>query len=272
MKPSLAVALLLLGCVAPAKGPPTPEQPGVVTSQPGVVTSRLSASDPHVRATGRVDRSDASSTRFAYSGVTFELAFEGEGLTVELDDRSQSDPKRSNHYQVVVDGKPTLDLAVTPGVHEYTLASALPRAEHRIALYKRTEASVGRGAFRSFGLVGDGARALGLPARPTRRLEIVGDSITRGYGNEAKIEAPPGGNPSTGFTAENEDHYGSYGALAARLARGGAPHRVHLRHRGHARLRRQDERSDARLVRAHAAVRRRRCLGFSVLTFPTRCS
>ena len=45
----------------------------------------------------------------------------------------------------------------------------------------------------------------------------MGDSITCGYGNEAKIDAPPGGNPSTGFTAENEDHYLSYGALAARL-------------------------------------------------------
>jgi lysophospholipase L1-like esterase len=209
VKCSFGLAIFLLGCVAPAKSPPPSEKASVVTS-------RLSPNDPHVRSTGRIDRTDPNAVRFAYPGVSFELAFEGEGVNVELDEQDQSDPKRSNHYQVLIDGEPTLDLTVTPGLHEYTLASGLSPGEHRIALYKKTEGFVGRGGFRGFGLVGVGAKAIELPARPARRLEFVGDSITCGYGNEASIEAPPKGNPSTGFTAENEDHYRSYGALAAR--------------------------------------------------------
>jgi lysophospholipase L1-like esterase len=209
MKRSLGLFLLLLGCVAPAKGP---SPSGHAPSE----KARVSVSDPRVRATGRIDRTDPDVARFAYPGVSFELAFEGQGLTVELDDSSKADPEQSNHYQVLIDGEPTLDLAVTPGVHEYTLASGLAPGAHRVALYKKTEAFVGNGAFRSFSVVGNGAKPLDLPARPQRRLEFVGDSITCGYGNEATIEAPPSGNPSSGFTAENEDHYRSYGALAAR--------------------------------------------------------
>ncbi len=209
MKHSFGLFLLLLGCVAPAKepAPPNPAPSEKV---------RVPVSDPRVRSTGRVDHTDPNVARFAYPGVTFELAFEGETVTVELDDASKADPKHSNHYQVLVDGAPALDLAVTPGVHEYTLASGLAPGSHRVALYKKTEAFVGSGAFRSFSVLGKGPKALDLPARPARRLEFVGDSITCGYGNEATIDAPPAGNPSTGFTAENEDHYRSYDALAAR--------------------------------------------------------
>jgi hypothetical protein len=42
-----------------------------------------------------------------------------------------------------------------------------------------------------------------------RRIEIVGDSITCGYGNE--------GTDPCNFSAETENHYLTYGALAARM-------------------------------------------------------
>jgi lysophospholipase L1-like esterase len=212
VKRLLFFALTLAGCVAPAKEPVS----STPFAQAPEASRRVAASDPHVRATGRVDRRDPNAPSFAYPGVTFELAFEGEGLTVELDDSGRGDAQHTNHYQVVVDGEPTVDLAVKPGTHEYTLASGLEPGKHHVALYKKTEAFVGLGTLRSFGIVGSGAKPLALPPRPARRLEFIGDSITCGYGNRASIEPPPRGNPSTGFTSENEDHYLSYGALAAR--------------------------------------------------------
>ncbi|HEV8244264.1 MAG TPA: SGNH/GDSL hydrolase family protein [Polyangiaceae bacterium] len=176
----------------------------------------VAPTDPHVRLTGRVDLRDAERPRFSYPGVSIELAFEGEAVTVRLADQGSSEAKKSNHYQVVVDGKPTKDLAVTAGDHEYELATNLPAGPHRVALYRMTESFVGKTELVGLRVFGKQAKLSDLPARPRHRLEIVGDSITCGYGDEARIEPPPKGNPTTGFTAENENHFLSYGAIAAR--------------------------------------------------------
>jgi lysophospholipase L1-like esterase len=54
-----------------------------------------------------------------------------------------------------------------------------------------------------------GGTLLAPPPAPERRLEIVGDSITCGYGNE-------GADENCTFSPETENHYLSYGAIAAR--------------------------------------------------------
>lgn len=50
-----------------------------------------------------------------------------------------------------------------------------------------------------------------------RKIEWIGDSFMAGYGNLVSIAAPPKGNPSTGFHAENEDGYQGFGAISSRL-------------------------------------------------------
>jgi lysophospholipase L1-like esterase len=78
---------------------------------------------------------------------------------------------------------------------------------HTVELYRRTEASQGESQFLGFDF-GSG-QLLAPPAPPARRLEIVGDSITCGYGNE-------GADQYCGFTPDTENHYLTYGAIAAR--------------------------------------------------------
>jgi lysophospholipase L1-like esterase len=50
---------------------------------------------------------------------------------------------------------------------------------------------------------------LAPPAAPTRRLEVIGDSISCGTGIE-------GANESCGLSADTENHYATYAAIAAR--------------------------------------------------------
>ena len=87
------------------------------------------------------------------------------------------------------------------------LASGLPAGEHLVELYRRTEANQGESQFLGFDF-GEGA-LLAPPPRAERRIELVGDSITAGYGNE-------GADMSCPFSPDTENHYLTYGALAAR--------------------------------------------------------
>jgi lysophospholipase L1-like esterase len=179
-------------------------------------TVQIPADHVKVRLTGRFDLRDESRPVFSYPGTELELAFEGDAVSVRLADRGSDDPKKANRYQVLVDGKPGQELAVFPKQEVYELATRLGPGQHRVALHRLTESNVGKTAFLGFVLHGKNARMADLPARPARRLEVVGDSISCGYGNEVSIEPPPRGNPATGFTPQNENHYLAYGALTAR--------------------------------------------------------
>jgi lysophospholipase L1-like esterase len=81
-----------------------------------------------------------------------------------------------------------------------------------VELYRRVqgggEGGVGASLFRGFSF-GAGGMLLSPPPAPTRRLEIVGDSISCGTGIE-------GANESCGLSADTENHYATYGAIAAR--------------------------------------------------------
>ena len=87
------------------------------------------------------------------------------------------------------------------------IAQGLAAGTHVVELYRRTEASQGEAQFLGFDF-GSG-KLLSPPAAKARRIELVGDSISCGYGDE-------GANQSCPFTADTENHYLSYGALAAR--------------------------------------------------------
>ncbi len=211
-KTLLCLALPFLCAAACGGDKPPPKAP----ARQALPATDVAADDVHVRLTGRVDLHDAKRPQFAYPGSVVELAFEGAGLNVLLLDHGSSDPKKSNHYQVLIDGKEGKEFALTSGEMEYELAGGLGAGAHHVALYRLTEASVGKTELVGLRVFGKNAKLLDLPPRPSKRLEIVGDSITCGYGNEATIEPPPKGNPTSGFTAENENHYLSYGAIAAR--------------------------------------------------------
>lgn len=154
-------------------------------------------SEPAIHWVGRYDASDPSVMRAGWSGTGLVVRFDGTGAAVRMDDAAR-------YHTVVVDGAVQPTLATSPGEQLYALATGLPPGEHTVELYRRTEGSFGPTVIHEVEIDGE----LLPPPPVTRRMEIIGDSITAGYGNE--------GTDPCSFSAETENHYLTYGAIAAR--------------------------------------------------------
>ncbi|HLY09729.1 MAG TPA: SGNH/GDSL hydrolase family protein [Planctomycetota bacterium] len=158
--------------------------------------------DPAIRLIGRFDDRDPAGPRMAWAGSTVAVKFTGSALNVQL--RSSG----ADQFQVVLDGSPASVLALTKDATVYPVASGLPAKEHTAELFKRTEPLVGQTQLLGFQLE-KGGKLLPNPSKIDRRIEVVGDSITCGYGNEAPKETEK-------FSAATENNYQAYGAMSAR--------------------------------------------------------
>lgn len=148
---------------------------------------------------GRTSPTGPKSGHFGWSGSGFIVHFRGTGVRIRAEDPS--------HYlTVVIDGALQPPLPTQSGVvKSYDLTGLLPDGEHFVEVYRRTEGSFGITTLHDVEV--DGTF---LPVEPaTRRIEILGDSITCGYGNLGR-------GPECPFSPETENHYLTYGAIAAR--------------------------------------------------------
>lgn len=136
----------------------------------------------------------------AWSGTGFRARFTGTGLRI-----TQSGS--AVQYTVLVDGQLTPNLETTSGEQTYTVVAALPQGEHDVEVYRRGEASFGVTTLLDVEAI-DGD-LLPPPPSTARRIEIYGDSISCGYGNEGTSTDCP-------FSADTENHYLTYGAILAR--------------------------------------------------------
>ncbi len=141
--------------------------------------------------------------RVGWTGSKIEIDFKGVAVDAILE-LTEGD---AAGITVVVDGKETF-LKVQSNQRIYPIAAGLsPSQRHNIVLFKRSEGTLGEVRFRGFQF-SDGSQVF-KPNTPDRKILIIGDSITCGYGNEAAtIEE--------GNTVENENGYLSYSAIAAR--------------------------------------------------------
>jgi hypothetical protein len=157
-----------------------------------------------VRGEGRFDRSDPERLTFAWSGSRISAHFAGTTAGVVL-----ADADGKNQFGVLIDGKlQAQKLVAKRGEHAYLLGAGLSPGEHEVALHRLTEANLGETTFLGFRFGKDGT--LVSPGRaPLRRIEVIGDSISTGYGNE-------GPDKTCHFSPETENHYLTYGAIAAR--------------------------------------------------------
>lgn len=167
----------------------------------GAAGSGGSIAQPAVRLVGRFTKDAAS--RFAWSGSEMQARFSGDSVTLQLDDPSSS----GNYFQVVVDGQVS-EVHTSAASSSYPLASGLGSGTHLVSVYRRTEAFEGVTTFHGFDF-GAGGTLLAPPAAPGQRLEVVGDSITAGYGVE-------GADQNCSFSAATENHEETYEALAAK--------------------------------------------------------
>ncbi len=157
--------------------------------------------NPGIRYIGRFDTRDAAGPRAAWSNSAVEVHFRGAAANIKLKSGGR------DQYQVIVNGKPTTVLKPTSGTALYCLAANLPAGEHAVQLVKRTEAHTG--VFQVLGVQLEQAAELLPPNKVDRRVEVIGDSISCGYGNEAA-------NQNQHYTPDTQNGYLTYGALAAR--------------------------------------------------------
>lgn len=172
--------------------------PGASTAVPPSPASYESLNRLHF--VGRVATLPSGAVQYAWSGAGFRAHFSGTGLIVQMDDSA-------GYHSVVVDGTLRPALATQKGLRTYAVVENLSPGEHELALYRRTEAEVGVTTLHAVAPI-DG-KLLGAPPAMARHIEVIGDSISCGYGNE-------GPNTSCHFAAAQENHYLSYGALLAR--------------------------------------------------------
>jgi lysophospholipase L1-like esterase len=185
----------------PSTTAPDPSSSGETSIDPDGSSSDDSSgeppAEPGIHWVGRYDATDPAAVRMGWSAVGLVARFDGTGATVRMDDQSQ-------YFTVVLDGMVQPRLATAGGVQDYVIATGLPAGEHTIELYRRTEGSFGPTVVHDVIIEGE----LLAPPPVARRMEIIGDSITAGYGNE--------GVDPCGFSADTENHYLTYGAFAAR--------------------------------------------------------
>jgi lysophospholipase L1-like esterase len=154
-----------------------------------------------VRWVGRVDVSTADQPRFSWSGTGFVARFNGTSLTAQMNISGAS-----TIFKTVIDGAPQAPFAVASGLGTLPLASGLTAGVHTVEVYRQTEGP--QGESRLMGLtVGDGA-LMDPPAGANRLIEVIGDSITCGYGNLGTL--------ADSDCYPTESHWDTYEAIAGR--------------------------------------------------------
>lgn len=161
-----------------------------------------------VRWIGRVDASNPRAVKFAWSGAGFVATVRGTKISVIL----QTEGASSAFFQPVIDGTPGPRFQVMTGAAQtVVLGSGLSASDHVVELYRDSEGMYGDDIFAGFA---DGTP--GVPPPATGRLiEIIGDSISAGYGNLGSETHPPWTNTCT-FSLDTESAYKAYGALLGR--------------------------------------------------------
>jgi lysophospholipase L1-like esterase len=154
-----------------------------------------------IRFIGRSDLTDPEHPRFSWPASAIATRFTGASLHVRLKDTGYDE------LEVVVDGAPVGVIATNPLKDDYQVVTGLADGPHELFLSKRTEARIGEVSFLGFE---PGAKLAPPTHMSTRRVELVGDSITAGYGAEGP------GPTCTGSMAALENEFLAYGAIAAR--------------------------------------------------------
>jgi lysophospholipase L1-like esterase len=182
-----------------------PKASGTVTNgapsgaPPATVTA--SSAPAGARFLGRVVQTGPLSARYAWPGTGFVVRFRGTAVTLRLRDAK-------NQHTVTLDGQPRERLRPVEGTTEYPIAVHLSDTEHVLTVVRRTEALFGPSEL--LGIDVPGGAVLSPPPALGRRIEIIGDSISAGYGNE-------GADASCPFSADTENYGAAYGPELGRL-------------------------------------------------------
>jgi lysophospholipase L1-like esterase len=177
-----------------------------VAAGAGPLPVRVGPTDENIRYIGRFDTRDAAGPRAAWGSTSILARFKSTAINVRI--------KGDSYFQIVIDGAPTGVLHSDKAGAAVSAATGLDNNEHTIEVVKRPEAWLGAFQFLGFELEA-GGKLLPPGPRSDKRIEVIGDSISCGYGNEVK--GPGGGNPP-----DKQNGYMVYGPIAARTFGGEA--------------------------------------------------
>ena len=145
-------------------------------------TKFISPSDAAFSYTGRIDFTNPDAPCFIFAGSQVVFRFHGTGFTVMLKNYHSC---YHNYLGIVVDGVLQEKIEITEHGTKLSIpvTDTLTDSEHEIILYKCQDAAH---YFDFLGLsIPESARMLPAPARPSRRMECYGDSVSAGEVSEA---------------------------------------------------------------------------------------
>ena len=170
----------------------------------------IEAKNKNIHYIGRIDSTEKF-VEYSYSGVGIVFHLEGKKCLLEFSTEAIND---LNYLSIEINHEMDSVLKLERGKNWYDISALLKNDTNFIQIYKRTEASIGSVIFH--GIKIDTTDKL-LPLELSKRKILwIGNSITCGYGNEISVEAPPKGNPSTGFHSKNENNYLAWGSISSR--------------------------------------------------------
>jgi lysophospholipase L1-like esterase len=174
--------------------------------------TRIGPYHEHIYLNGRFDTSDTTGPVCAWTGSAVTIRFKGTAVNALLQDLGRKDnslwQQERNFLNAVIDDSVVMVIRLHMDTVRYRCATGLADTVHTLTLFKRTEPEIGLVRFLGFELKTTG-KILPSPLPPHRRLEVIGNSISCGYGNEGAGHKAP-------FRPSQENGYMAYGAITAR--------------------------------------------------------
>lgn len=152
---------------------------------------------------GRFDFSDSEGPVFSWSTSTIKANFFGTGISISL---KRLNSWHDNALAVVIDDNEYERIDITSD-GTFTLATGLETGNHTVEVVKMDEGMSGDIQFLGFEV--EAGDMLSPPEPSGKIIEIIGDSISVGYGIESD-------DPEAAWDAAYNNGYLAYGPLAAR--------------------------------------------------------
>lgn len=169
---------------------------------------KVELDDKRLQYSGRIDDSDPKRPVFIFPASYVECIFEGTGAEAVITNRRGC---WDNYLGVMVDGRQSKLLLPEKGSVRLTLAEGLEEGRHRLMIFKRQD-GCHEFTLEELNLFGS-ARLLDPPAKPGRRIEVYGDSVSAGEVSEA-VEYV--GKPDPEHQGEYSNSWYSYSWITAR--------------------------------------------------------
>ena len=165
----------------------------------------VALSDKNVDLIGRFKEVEGG-YQFSYSGTSIRAGFVGTEISATLE--LVKEYQATDFLELIIDGKEHKTLEIYPNKkRSELLVWDLPYGYHTIEIIKRTE-QLSLMAFYGFDYA-EGVYPAPAPARADKRIMVIGDSITSGYGVMRM-------NGDRGFYSSEQDVQNTYGWLVAK--------------------------------------------------------